>query len=67
MVGKPHPDLGHVVTAHLVAKPGTARPSDDEMRAHTRAELAGFKVPEEWTWLDELPRTPSGKVLRRRL
>ncbi|MEC8174806.1 MAG: hypothetical protein VX090_15670, partial [Pseudomonadota bacterium] len=33
--------------------------------AHCRAHLAGFKIPKELHILDELPRNPSGKVLKR--
>lgn len=34
---------------------------------HCRAQLARFKVPKEITFLDALPRNPSGKVLKREL
>jgi acyl-coenzyme A synthetase/AMP-(fatty) acid ligase len=40
---------------------------EDALAAHARAKLAGFKVPRGWTFLDDFPRVPSGKVLRRRL
>jgi acyl-CoA synthetase (AMP-forming)/AMP-acid ligase II len=35
--------------------------------AHCRRHLAGFKVPRTVDWLDELPKTGSGKVLKREL
>ena len=43
--------------------------SSDELRTWARAEgtLAGFKIPESFVFVDELPRTDTGKVLRRRL
>ena len=35
--------------------------------AHARAHLAGFKVPRSMSWADELPKTGSGKLLKRQL
>lgn len=64
VVGRPDQRLGQIVAAHVVLRsPATA----DELRAHTRAQLAGFKVPEQWHFVDDLPRNPSGKLLRRLL
>jgi len=37
----------------------------DALTAHCRAHLAGFKVPKELLILEQLPRNPSGKVLKR--
>ena len=39
----------------------------DELESHVRAQLADYKVPREWELVDELPRDPSGKVLKRLL
>jgi acyl-coenzyme A synthetase/AMP-(fatty) acid ligase len=39
----------------------------EDLRAHTRAQLAGFKVPTEWTIAEALPRNASGKLLRSTL
>ena len=41
--------------------------TDDELRAHCRGALAGYKVPVSFDRLDALPRTASGKLLRARL
>jgi acyl-coenzyme A synthetase/AMP-(fatty) acid ligase len=38
-----------------------------ELEAHYRARLAGFKTPRIWRFVSELPRTASGKVMRRAL
>ena len=37
------------------------------LTAHCRAQLAGFKVPKELIIRDQLPRNPSGKILKRLL
>ena len=39
----------------------------DELRAHCAARVAGFKVPKVIEFTDVLPRTASGKLLRRQL
>ncbi len=41
--------------------------SEDEVKAHIKANLARYKVPREVEFLDELPRNPTGKVLKREL
>jgi acyl-CoA synthetase (AMP-forming)/AMP-acid ligase II len=45
-----------------------SRPTDtDEIRDHCRRSLASFKVPDTVYVMDEIPRTATGKVQRRRL
>ncbi len=44
-----------------------ASPSEDELKEHVKLNLAGFKVPREIRFLDELPRNATGKVLKREL
>ena len=39
----------------------------DELVEHCRGQLAKFKVPKDVTFIDALPRNPSGKVLKREL
>jgi acyl-CoA synthetase (AMP-forming)/AMP-acid ligase II len=58
VVGAPHPRLGEVPVAFIVAKPGM--PAEAEtMRAHCRDQLANFKVPTRFIFLDDLPRSPA--------
>lgn len=65
-IGKPHPIKGEEVKAFVVLKPGqTATP--EELVAHTRTQLAPFKVPHEIEFRDSLPKTLIGKTLRRQL
>jgi o-succinylbenzoate---CoA ligase len=66
VVGYPDPDWGEAVRAVIVLRPG-AQPAPGELRAHCLARLAGFKVPKEFTFVDVLPRTPSGKLARGQL
>lgn len=65
VVGKKDPSRGEVVAAFVTLKAGqTATP--DELRAFARDQnLATFKVPREVIVVDELPRSPTGKVLKR--
>ena len=64
--GRLHPEWGEAVSAKLVARAGT-EPTDEELRAHVAQRLAGYKVPKTFDLVDELPRTASGKLLRREL
>jgi fatty-acyl-CoA synthase len=41
--------------------------TDEEVKEFVRENLARFKVPREVAFLDELPRNPTGKVLKREL
>ena len=40
---------------------------EQEITEHCRTKLAKFKVPKEIEFIDQLPRNPSGKVLKREL
>jgi o-succinylbenzoate---CoA ligase len=61
---RPHPEWGEAVTARVVLR---AQATDDELREWARQRLAGFKVPKTIEVADALPRTASGKLLRREL
>ena len=41
--------------------------SEQQVKDHVRDNLARYKVPREVVFLDELPRNPTGKVLKREL
>ncbi len=67
VVGRPHEEWGEMVAAWIVAAPGAAVDWDD-LVAHCRAHLAPYKVPKAFDRSGEpLPRTASGKLLRREL
>jgi acyl-CoA synthetase (AMP-forming)/AMP-acid ligase II len=63
----PDRTYGERVCAAVVAAAGNALPPWDDLRAHARQRLAGFKVPSVWEEVVELPRNSAGKVVRRRL
>ncbi|MGV9712866.1 AMP-binding protein [Gordonia sp. NPDC003424] len=58
--------FGQRLAAFVVRTPQTLV-GPDQIRQHVRAELAGFKVPRDIYFLDELPRNATGKVLKREL
>jgi acyl-CoA synthetase (AMP-forming)/AMP-acid ligase II len=62
VVGRKDPEWGQAVTAFVV---GDVR--DDELIAHTRGRLAGYKVPKAIHPIDHIPRNAAGKILRERL
>ena len=51
----------------FVARREGATVSADELIELCRSQLAKFKVPKDVTFIDALPRNPSGKVLKREL
>ncbi|CAN5298305.1 long-chain fatty acid--CoA ligase [soil metagenome] len=57
---------GEVAAAFVVAKPGTGLCAD-ALNQHCRARLAAYKVPRAFHFVDDLPRTSSGKIMRRKL
>ncbi|MDF1793496.1 MAG: AMP-binding protein [Thalassobaculaceae bacterium] len=66
VVARADPEWGERPVAFAVIKAGGTLDLA-ELTAHCRRHLAGFKVPKELHLVDELPRNPSGKVLRRAL
>jgi fatty-acyl-CoA synthase len=66
VVGVEDEQFGQRLAAFVVLTPD-ATPSTDELKQHVRDNLANYKVPRDITILDELPRTNTGKILRREL
>lgn len=64
--GVPHPYWVEAVTAVVVPKPGVSV-TIDELMAHARERLAGYKAPKYIEITDLLPKNPSGKILKRDL
>ena len=69
VVGIPDPEFGESVLAAVQLVPGADRGPGtvDALLAHARAHLAGFKVPRRVELVDELPRTPTGKLQKGKL
>jgi fatty-acyl-CoA synthase len=66
VVGRPDERWGEVPVAFVVVRPGSTATAE-ELITHCSAQLAKYKVPKAVTFLDALPRNPSGKVLKRDL
>jgi O-succinylbenzoic acid--CoA ligase len=64
--GRPDPHWGEAVVATVVLHDGAAGEAE-ALRAHVAAQLARFKVPKQIAFAARLPRTASGKLLRREL
>jgi acyl-CoA synthetase (AMP-forming)/AMP-acid ligase II len=62
--GIPSEEWGESVHATVVPRPGSSLSADD-VTAFSREHLAGYKTPRSIAFTDELPRTGSGKVLKR--
>ncbi|MES2258463.1 MAG: acyl-CoA synthetase [Pseudomonadota bacterium] len=68
VIGVPDEEFGEQVKAVVIADGGTAGPElADELIAWCRERLAGFKCPRSVDFVDELPRLPTGKLLKRQL
>ena len=61
VVGMPDERFGQRVTAVVAVRRGSPAPSADELAAHARGHLAGFKVPRSWVLTDHVARSASGK------
>ncbi|MDQ1487788.1 MAG: fatty-acyl-CoA synthase, partial [Actinomycetota bacterium] len=59
-------EFGQALAAFVVRRPGAAL-SVDDVRDHVRRSLARFKVPRRVVFVDDLPRTATGKVVKRLL
>lgn len=66
VLGTPDPKWGEAVTAVVVLKAGQQLGAD-ELIAWARQRLAGFKCPRVVRFVDSLPRTATGKLLKREL
>jgi len=63
VVGLPDARWGEAVVAVLALKPG-AQATPEELAAHCRARLAGYKVPKRFELRPTLPKSAAGKILR---
>jgi fatty-acyl-CoA synthase len=61
VVGMPHEKWGESPHAFVVLKEG-AQATEDELKEHVRSQLAHFKTPQAVSFVEELPKTATGKV-----
>ena len=66
VIGVPDDEFGQRLKAFVVLG-ADATLDEDGVKALVKATLAGYKVPRDVVFLDELPRNPTGKVLKREL
>ncbi len=66
VVGVEDPQWGQAIVAVVVPRPGVD-PDPEELREHVRKSLRGSRTPDRVVFRDELPTTPTGKVLRREI
>ncbi len=65
VIGIPDPVRGQNAKAFVVPKPGMSQPSAEALIEFCRGKIAIYKLPREVKFVTELPRTPTGKLLRR--
>ncbi|NKQ51892.1 AMP-binding protein [Amycolatopsis sp. K13G38] len=66
VIGLPDDTWGEIVAAVVQPKPGE-RPGEGELIAHARQRLAGYESPKRILYVDEMPQTVGGKILKYRL
>ena len=66
VIGLPHPELGEEVAAAIALKPG-AEATPEELRAYVKEQVAAYKYPRHVWTVDELPKGPTGKILKREI
>ncbi|MDO5653343.1 MAG: long-chain-fatty-acid--CoA ligase [Brachymonas sp.] len=65
-IGVPDENSGEKVKVFIVSKPG-ATVTEEDIKAHAKANLTGYKRPRLFEFRETLPKSPVGKILRREL
>jgi long-chain acyl-CoA synthetase len=66
VVGVPHDELGEEVGAAVVLKQGESLDAD-ELKSYVKEQVAAYKYPRTVWFVDELPKGPTGKILKREI
>jgi fatty-acyl-CoA synthase len=66
VIGAPDDEYGQRLRGFVVARPGASL-SGQDVKDYVKGRLARFKVPRDVVFVDELPRNPTGKVIKRLL
>ena len=64
VIGLPDKEWGEKVTAMVIPKPDEAFDAG-ELKSYLKTRLSRFKVPKEFHIIDQLPKSPAGKILKR--
>jgi len=67
VIGKPDEIRGEIIKAFVVLRPGVEASDElkEKLKAHVKEHLAGHAYPREIDFIDKLPKTRSGKIMRR--
>jgi len=66
VIGLPDQEWGERVTAFITLRSG--EPFDkDKLNAYMKSRLSAFKIPKEYLTVNDFPRSPAGKILKREL
>jgi len=67
VIGKPDAVRGEIIKAFVVIKPGVRKDDElkEKLKMHVKKHLAGHAYPREIEFIDKLPKTRSGKIMRR--
>ena len=66
VVGIPHDELGEEIGAAVALKNG-AETTADELRAYVKEQVAAYKYPRQVWFVEDLPKGPTGKILKREI
>ena len=66
VVGVPDEKWGEALKGFVVIKKGFSM-TEDELKQFLKGKIAGYKVPKSFAFVEELPKTSSGKILKREL
>jgi long-chain acyl-CoA synthetase len=66
VVGMPHSEYGEAVTAFVKIKQGKTC-SETDLISFCKAQIASYKAPKKILFVDELPKSPAGKILKREI
>lgn len=68
IISSPHPKRGETVKACIVLTPDAeGKTTEDDIKAWCKEQMAAYKVPELVEFVDELPKSPTGKLMWRAL
>ena len=66
VIGLPDPEWGERVTALIIPQPGKTIDMK-ELNVYLKSRLSSFKVPKEYHMVEDFPKSPAGKILKREL